>query len=190
MSDEQAILNRLLAREAQLKACAKSFAALSANLDQWDADETERQVELLQKNLLQYEFAVTKAQAMMRTSVRQISENEASCRDVDEEMKQVQTDIELLTTKLVDARAQRDHKEQCAALERVINELPSRDEMNAEIKKLEAELEALTGEGDSLSRDLEHRQLQFATLMHSVVELQSQLKAEAAEQDEPAPMAD
>lgn len=190
MDDEQIISNRLQAREQQLKGVAKSFAQLAAGLDKMTADEVERSVSLLQKALSQYEFAVGKSAAMVGSSVAQAAEYDETCRSIDAEMQSVQAGISELRASLVDARAQRAHKEQCAALERVINELPSRAQMSREIEELEAELGALTTEGDELSRQLEMRRLQFGTLLHALHGLQHRLTAEAEQADEPEPMAD
>jgi chromosome segregation ATPase len=190
MDDEQIISNRLLAREQQLKAVAKSFTQLAAGLERESAEDVDRSVGALQKALSQYEFATGKAHAMVHTSVAQTAEYDETCRSVDDEMQRVQADIAQLRTALVDARAQRDHKEQCAALERVISELPSRKEMSREIEELEAELGGLTAEGDELSRSLEVRRLQFGTLLHALHGLQHQLTAEQPGEpaDEAEPM--
>jgi len=190
VDDEQIISNRLQAREQQLKAVAKSFAQLTAGLDKMTADEVERSVGSLRKALAQYEFAVGKAATMVGTSVAQAAEYDETCRSIDAEMQRVQADINELRASLVDARAQRAHKEQCAALERVINELPSRAEMSREIANLEGELGVLTREGDELSRQLDVRRLQFGTLLHALHGLQHRLTSEAEQADEPEPMAD
>lgn len=188
--DDEIIINRLQAREQQLKGVARSFAQLAAGLDKMTADEVERSVGMLQKALSQYEFAVSKGAAMVESSVAQAAEYEEACRSIDAEMQRVQAGITELRASLVDARAQRAHKEQCAALERVINELPSRAQMSREIEELENELRALTADGDELSRQLEVRRLQFGTLLHALHGLQHRLTAEAEQVDEPEPMAD
>jgi chromosome segregation ATPase len=189
MDDDQIVSNRIQAREQQLKAVAKSFTQLVASFEVASAEDVERSVGALNKVLVQYEFATSKAHAMVHTSTAQAADYEETCRSVDAEMQRVQTDIAELRAALVDARAQRDHKEHCASLERVINELPSRAEMTREIEELEAELGALTSDGDELSRSLEVRRLQFGTLLHALHGLQHRLTNEQAA-DEAEPMAD
>ncbi|KAJ1639072.1 hypothetical protein T492DRAFT_938632 [Pavlovales sp. CCMP2436] len=195
MDDEQIVSNRLQAREQQLKVVARSFAQLAAGLETMGAEEAARSVNSLHKALAQYEFAASKAASMVSTSVAQAAEYDDTCRSVDAEMQRMQIDIVGLRAALVDARTQRNHKEQCAALERVINELPSRAQMSTEIGELESELGELTYEGDELSRRLEVRRLQFGTLLHALNGLQYQLGSEEAEPlaeqaEEPEPMAD
>lgn len=188
MDEEEIITSRLQSREQHLKACAKGLAALVTTLDAGKEGEADKALESLCKQLAQYEFAVAKAAVTMTSQRAQVADYDATCLQIDEDMQTVEADIEKLKKKLVAAREERDHREQCASLERLINELPSRDEMTQEITALERELQTLDHEADKITAELQQRQLQFATLLHCAHNLQTQLRD--APEGDGAPMQD
>lgn len=87
-------------------------------------------------------------------------------------------DIERLTKVLEQERTIRNQKEQYSALARRIHQYPSRDETQAEITRLEADIAQLEGESGAVASALELRSKRFAGFMHALHDMQLLLQSE------------
>ena len=76
----------------------------------------------------------------------------------------------------------RQQKEQYAALAHRINQYPPRQETQAEIQKLNGELETLKAEGEAVQAKLEMRSKRFAGFTHALHDLQLQLEEDQADE--------
>lgn len=81
---------------------------------------------------------------------------------------QAQADIEDAKIQLEQEKLERQHKEECEAIRRLIGAQPARSETQQAISELEKEIVALETENMAASRTLELRKKQFALLLHVV----------------------
>ena len=81
---------------------------------------------------------------------------------------QAQADIEDLKKLLEESKIERQHKEVCEAIRKLIAAQPPRSETQKMITELEKEIAALDAENTAGSRLLELRKKQFALLLHVV----------------------
>ncbi|KAL3895562.1 MAG: hypothetical protein SGPRY_013482, partial [Prymnesium sp.] len=89
-------------------------------------------------------------------------------------MASTHSDIESLSGRLQEERLLRQQREQYAVLARRINAYPSREQTQAEIAGLNAEIDGLEQERDSIASKLEQRSKRFAGFLHSLHDLQMQ----------------
>ena len=78
-------------------------------------------------------------------------------------------------------RTIRNQKEQYSALARRIHQYPSREETQAEITRLEGEIQQLEQESGAVASALELRSKRFAGFMHALHDMQLLLESEAAQ---------
>jgi THO complex subunit 7 len=88
--------------------------------------------------------------------------------EINRQILQAQTDIEMLKKQLEEAKIERRHKEECEAIRRLIAAQPPRSQTLKIISDLEKEIAALDSENTASSRMLELRKKQFALLLHVV----------------------
>ena len=182
----EAIAQRLQAKETALRNVTKKWLSFSNAIENSSLDECEALHKALLFDLAQYEFSVGKVSALVDTNVRQVAEYDRTQQSVEAEMTTTKADIERLTKVLEQERTIRNQKEQYSALARRIHQYPSRDETQAEIGRLEAEIQELERESGAVASALELRSKRFAGFMHALHDMQ-QLLLES-EQGEATPM--
>ena len=182
----EAIAQRLQAKETALRNVTKKWLSFSNAIENSSLDECEALHKALLFDLAQYEFSVGKVSALVDTNVRQVAEYDRTQQSVEAEMTTTKADIERLTKVLDQERTIRNQKEQYSALARRIHQYPSRDETQAEIARLEAEIQELERESGAVASALELRSKRFAGFMHALHDMQ-QLLLES-EQGEATPM--
>lgn len=89
-----------------------------------------------------------------------------------------QLEIRELVTRLEKERVLRNNKEEYAALAKLIQTLPPRHVVEAEVRELEAQRDALAAHARLLEQRRVHRERQFSVLLHAVADLQAQLDEE------------
>ncbi|MCO5583458.1 hypothetical protein L7F22_037369 [Adiantum nelumboides] len=89
-----------------------------------------------------------------------------------------QADIANLKVQLEESKIERQHKEECEAIRRLIGAQPARAETQKVLDELTRELAALEAENLAASRTLELRKKQFSLLLHVVDDLQSTIEDE------------
>jgi len=172
---------RLQSKETALRALTKKYLAFANALESSSVEECEALHQALTLELAQYEFTVGRANVLIDTNVRQVSEYDVMQQNVEAEMSSTRADIERLTTVLEQERTTRRQKEQYAALARRIHAYPSRSDTQAEIERLNSEIASLKKESDSVSNALELRSKRFAGFMHALHDMQTLLASEAPE---------
>ena len=182
----EAIAQRLQAKETALRNVTKKWLSFSNAIENSSLDECEALHKALLFDLAQYEFSVGKVSALVDTNVRQVAEYDRTQQSVEAEMTTTKADIERLTKVLDQERTIRNQKEQYSALARRIHQYPSRNETQAEIARLEAEIQELERESGAVASALELRSKRFAGFMHALHDMQ-QLLLES-EQGEATPM--
>ncbi|KAI4973609.1 hypothetical protein ZWY2020_041390 [Hordeum vulgare] len=99
--------------------------------------------------------------------------------EIQRQILQAQTDIEDLKKQLEQSKIERQHKEKCEAIRKLISSQPPRSETEKFIANLEKEIANLEAESAACTRTLELRKKQFALfLLHVVVLSDVQLQSD------------
>ncbi|KAE8784613.1 THO complex subunit 7B [Hordeum vulgare] len=86
--------------------------------------------------------------------------------EIQRQILQAQTDIEDLKKQLEQSKIERQHKEECEAIRKLISSQPPRSETEKLIANLEKEISNLEAQSAACTRTLELRKKQFALLLH------------------------
>ncbi|VFQ95456.1 unnamed protein product [Cuscuta campestris] len=184
--DEVIIKHRLLTRttttrgEPPLKKLQKKLTAfvLEAEKEADNFDDCERLAKAFLQELNTFEIPLLKSRAVIDANIRE----KENFNDLNDEIKrqilQTQADIEDLKKQLEESKIERQHKEECEAIRKLIAMQPARSETQNIITELEKEILALEAENTASSRTLELRKKQFALLLHVVDELQNTIEEE------------
>lgn len=186
LEDDTIIKHRLLTRttttrgEPPLKKLQKKFTSFFLEIDK-DADnyvDCERLSRAFLQELTTFELPLRKSKAVIGANIRE-QENFNELKDeINGQILQVETDIEDLKKQLEESKIERQHKEECEAIRRLISLQPPRSATQKIISDLEKEIAALEAENTAASRTLELRKKQFALLLHVVDELQNTIEEE------------
>lgn len=184
--DDVIIKHRLLTRttttrgEPPLKKLQKKFTAFALEVEK-DADnynDCERLAKAFLQELTTFEIPLLKSKAVIDANLRE-KENFNELKDeITSQIHEVQEEIEDLKKQLEASKIERQHKEECEAIRKLIAMQPPRAETEKMIAELEKEIAALEAEDAATSRLLELRKKQFALLLHVVDELQATIEEE------------
>ncbi|XP_074274674.1 THO complex subunit 7B-like [Silene latifolia] len=184
--DDMIIKHRLLTRttttrgEPPLKKLQKKFTSLVTEVEK-DSDnynDCERLAKAFLQELTTFEIPLLKSKAVVDANLRE-KENFNELKDeINSQILQVQTEIEDLKKLLEASKIERQHKEECETIRKLIAMQPPRSETEKMIAELEKEIAALEAEDTATSRLLELRKKQFALLLHVVDELQATIEDE------------
>ncbi|CAI9106068.1 OLC1v1005126C1 [Oldenlandia corymbosa var. corymbosa] len=186
LEDDIIIKHRLLTRttttrgEPPLKKLQKKFTAFALEVEKEGDNygDCERLAKAFLQELNTFEIPLLKSKAVIDANVRE-KENFNELKEViNKKILQAQDDIEDLKKQLEASKIERQHKEECEAIRKLIAMQPPRSETQKVISKLEREIEMLEAENTAGSRTLELRKKQFALLLHVVDELQTTLEEE------------
>uniref|UniRef100_A0A5B7AH64 Putative THO complex subunit 7A isoform X2 n=1 Tax=Davidia involucrata TaxID=16924 RepID=A0A5B7AH64_DAVIN len=186
LEDDAIIKHRLLTRttttrgEPPLKKLQKKFTSFTLEIEK-DADnfsDCERLAKTFLQELTTFELPLLKSKAVIDSNLRE-KENFNELKDeINRKILQAQVDIEDLKKQLEESKIERQHKEECEAIRRLIAMQPPRSETQKVITELEKEIAMLEAENTAGSRTLELRKKQFALLLHVVDELQNTIEEE------------
>lgn len=184
--DDVIIKHRLLTRttttrgEPPLKKLQKKFTAFALEVEK-DADnynDCERLAKAFLQELTTFEIPLLKSKAVIDANLRE-KENFNELKDeITSQIHEVQEEIEDLKKQLEASKIERQHKEECEAIRKLIAMQPPRAETEKMIAELEKEIAALEAEDAATSRLLDLRKKQFALLLHLVDELQATIEEE------------
>ncbi|KAF6149036.1 hypothetical protein GIB67_030375 [Kingdonia uniflora] len=110
----------------------------------------------------QYAFDVVDANLREKENFNELQE------ELHRQILQAQTDIEDLKNQLKDSKIERQHKEECEAIRKLIAMQPPRSKTQTVITDLEKEITMLEAENTAASRTLELRKKQFSLLLHVI----------------------
>ncbi|CAN6285919.1 unnamed protein product [Urochloa humidicola] len=184
--DDVIIKHRLLTRttttrgEPPLKKLQKKFMSFATEIEK-DADDTS-DCERLYKAFLQeintFELPLLKSKAVVDANIREKEGFNDLQVEIERQILQAQADIEDLKKQLEQSKIERQHKEECEAIRKLISSQPPRSETERLIADLEKEIADLEAEDVACLRTLELRKKQFALLLHVVEELQVSIEDE------------
>jgi THO complex subunit 7 len=136
-----------------------------------DADNTS-DCERLYKAFLQeintFELPLLKSKVVVDANIREKESFDELQVEIKRQILQAQTDIEDLKKQLEQSKIERQHKEECEAIRKLISLQPPRSETERLIADLEKEIADLEAENVACFRTLELRKKQFALLLHVV----------------------
>lgn len=176
LEDDIIIKHRLLTRttttrgEPPLKKLQKKFTAFAVEVEK-DADnfgDCERLSKAFLQELNTFEIPLLKSKAIIDANIRE-KENFNELKDeINRQILLAQDDIEDLKKRLEESKIERQHKEECEAIRKLIAMQPPRSATQKTISELEQEIASLEAENTASSRTLELRKKQFSLLLHVV----------------------
>ncbi|KAL2535965.1 THO complex subunit 7A [Forsythia ovata] len=186
LEDDIIIKHRLLTRttttrgDPPLKKLQKKFTSFVLEIEK-EADnhnDCERLAKAFLQEMNTFEIPLLKSKAVIDANIRE-KENFNELKDeINRQIIRAHTDIEDLKKQLEESKAERQHKEECEAIRKLIAMQPPRSETQKIITDLEKEIALLEAENTAGSRTLELRKKQFALLLHVVDELQNTIEEE------------
>ncbi|KAK4278256.1 hypothetical protein QN277_016123 [Acacia crassicarpa] len=184
--DDIIIKHRLLTRttttrgDPPLKKLQKKFTNYVSEIEKEEDNynECEKLAKAFLQELATFEIPLLKSKAIVEANIRE-KENFNELKDeINRQILQAQADIEDLKKQLEESKIERQHKEECEAIRKLIALQPPRSETQKLINELEKEIMALDAENTAGFRLLELRKKQFALLLHVVDELQNTIEEE------------
>ncbi|KAI9120062.1 hypothetical protein K1719_009031 [Acacia pycnantha] len=184
--DDIIIKHRLLTRttttrgDPPLKKLQKKFTNYVSEIEKGEDNynECEKLAKAFLQELATFEIPLLKSKAIVEANIRE-KENFNELKDeINRQILQAQADIEDLKKQLEESKIERQHKEECEAIRKLIALQPPRSETQKLINELEKEIMSLDAENTAGSRLLELRKKQFALLLHVVDELQNTIEEE------------
>nr|ACG41583.1 ngg1 interacting factor 3 like 1 binding protein 1 isoform 1 [Zea mays] len=184
--DDAIIKHRLLTRttttrgEPPLKKLQKKFMSFATEIEK-DADnisDCERLYKAFLHEINTFELPLLKSKAVVDANIREKESFNELQVEIERQILHAKTDIEDLKKQLEQSKIERQHKEECEAIRKLICLQPPRSETEKLIADLEKEITDLKAENVACIRTLELRKKQFALLLHVVEELQISIEDE------------
>ena len=174
--DDVIIKHRLLTRttttrgEPPLKKLQKKFTSfvLEIEKDEYNNNDCEKLAKAFLQELSTFEIPLLKSKAVIDANLREKENFNELKEEINRQILQAKADIEDLKKQLEESKIERQHKEECEAIRKLIAVQPPRSETQRIITDLEKEIAALEAENTAGSRLLELRKKQFALLLHVV----------------------
>lgn len=176
LEDDVIIKHRLLTRttttrgEPPLKKLQKKFTSfvLEIEKDGSNNDDCEKLSRAFLQELSTFEIPLLKSKAVVDANIREKESFHEFKDEINKQILLAQDDIEDLKKQLEESKIERQHKEECEAIRKLIATQPPRSVTQKTIVDLEKEIAALDAENTASSRMLELRKKQFALLLHVV----------------------
>jgi len=182
--EEKLLISRLFAKETQLKRTSKKFLSFanglllqSSSLEECIElyDGLVKELEMLELSNLSKPLVQSDANDMqLETYEHMISQREL-------EILEIQKSNEQLKQILAQEKVNRRNREEYAKLSSLINEIPSREEIQSEISKLKEELKILDQEIANCTVKLDDRTQQFQSLFGELTQLDQLFSVENSE---------
>lgn len=176
LEDDIIIKHRLLTRttttrgEPPLKKLQKKFTSFVVEIekDEDNYNDCLRLSKAFLQELSTFEIPLLKSKAVIDSNRREKENFNELMVEINSQISHAQSDIEDLKKQLEASKIERQHKEECEAIRKLIALQPPRAETQKIIQDLEKEIAALEAENTAGSRLLELRKKQFALLLHVV----------------------
>ncbi|KAI5080668.1 hypothetical protein GOP47_0003851 [Adiantum capillus-veneris] len=186
--DDAVIRQRLLTRttttrgEPPLKKLLKKFFAFASEVDKENVSnipDCEKLYRAFLQELSSFELPLLKTKVVIGANRREQENFKELQSELSQKILEAQADIDSLKIQLEESKIERQHKEECEAIRRLIGAQPARAETQKVLDELTRELAALEAENLAAARTLELRKKQFSLLLHVVDDLQSTIEDEA-----------
>ncbi|KAE9015254.1 hypothetical protein PR003_g14407 [Phytophthora rubi] len=192
MADDDTVIRRRLLTRAStlgktgLKTVAETVLGLVELLTDEAADDAtcRQELDALLWEMEQLEFEANKTEIWNYTCDRELEEYETLNAEIDTAIGKAAREIEELKRKVHVEKTVRAYKEEYESIARVINELPSRRDITAEIETQQRRLEEATAAIEAVDGKLDLRTKQFALLMNTIQNLKATLDEDALMEEE------
>jgi len=163
-----------------LKKLIKKFTALAGEIEKEDSkySECEKLYRSFLQELATFELPLLKTKAVIDANRREQENFKELHVELNQQIAQAQQDIEDLKVQLELAKIERQHKEECEVIRKLISTQSPRAVTQKQLNDLEKELVQLEAENYAASRTIELRKKQFGLLLHVVDDLQTTLDDE------------
>ncbi|KAG6477418.1 THO complex subunit 7A-like [Zingiber officinale] len=186
LEDDAIIKHRLLTRttttrgEPPLKKLQKKFVAFAHEVekDGDNAEDLEKAYKVFLQEIITFELPLLKSKAVVDANLREKESFNELQTEIQRQIVQAQADIEDLKKQLELSKIERQHKEECEVIRKLIASQPPRSETQKLISDLEKEIAALEAENLSCAKTLDLRKKQLTLLLHVVDELQNTIEDE------------
>lgn len=177
VDDDKIIRNRLLTRttttrgEPPLKKLQKKFTSFVLEVDKEEDNyaECNRLAKAFLQELTTFEIPLLKSRAVVEANVREKESFDEVKVETERQIMQAKGEIEELKRQLEESKIERQHKEECETIRKLISAQPPRAETEKVIAELKREIAELEAESTASWRLLELRKKQFALLLHVVM---------------------
>ena len=186
MSDEEVIRRRLMI-DGDGTGDDRRLNMFLKNLTKWamsdDVSSSDRYLthERLLSQLSQCEFSIAKSQLGWKMNETELENYETLYKQIDTGTEAVKAEIVKAKEELSAAKQVRQNRMEYDALARVIGQQPDRQQTEARLAQLRAQLQALQNTQGDLEAKLEMRRKQFHVLVTSIHQLQRLLDDDQAE---------
>ncbi|XP_043223170.1 THO complex subunit 7 homolog [Amphibalanus amphitrite] len=187
MSDEEVIRRRLMidgdgtGDDRRLNMFLKNLTKWAMSDDVSGADGSLTH-ERLMYQLSQCEFSIAKSQLCCRMNETELKNYETLYKQIDSSTEAVKAEIVKAKEELNAAKQIRQNRMEYDALAKVIAQQPDRQQTEARLAQLRADLESLQSTQGELDDKLEMRRKQFHVLISSIHQLQQLLDEEPSEE--------
>jgi len=175
--------NRVLVKQAELKLAEgplenlvskfQDFAELlSAKGQKVQCDTVYNE---FLKELALYEHRMSKAKVAVETMACETKTFEENENFIQNKIVKTQEQIEKLKVELEHERMEKAHREECVALAKLVNQLPTRTETKRRIEKQTVELQKLKNEKNLIEKEMTAKRKQFALFNYSLSQLQQEI---------------
>lgn len=179
-ASEEVLRLRNLVKESTLKRLFSAYLSqqsVHANVHASSADRAKADGEFALA-LESQQLVLAKQSTLFGTYKRDAALAQSRSVELEQETVATQAAIRALATQLENERVARSNKEEYAALAKLVHTLPPRHEVEAEVRELEAQRDALVAHGTQLEQRRAMRERQFSVLLHAIADLQSEFDAE------------
>jgi hypothetical protein len=175
-ASDEVLRLRNLVKESTLKRLFSAFLAHQAAHANTHAhaDEVARADAELALALEAQQLVLAKQARLCLTYERDAALAQTRGSELVAQTEATQAAIRALATQLESERVARSNKEEYAALAKVVLALPPRHEVEAEVRALEAQRDALAAHGAALEHRRAARERQFSVLLHAIADLQTE----------------
>lgn len=159
--------------------CAKELFALLREAQTGTVESTEKAYDRAMQELSNYEFAMTRLEAIARRSDAETQEYRKLQASIDHSISETTARLEQLKAELAAAKIERTQRQKYEEIAREVNKRPTRDALQASISSVEEDLAAAMAERQAIDAKMAARRSQFQLLFSAIADLQRTFIEEA-----------
>jgi hypothetical protein len=180
--EELLIKNRLSFRELSIKKLSSKYVELLQKLSEKNASETSK-VEIkkeclnLVKDIIMelenIEISILKAENYEKLKEKDIKYHNTSSETITKDVKVISKEIEEFNTKFIQAKKDKDYKNSCEEIGKVINSYSSQTELNNQINQLDTENKKIKNSQNNIMKKISSQSKKLSLLLSLVNDLKN-----------------